>query len=261
VREEWLAFQSRLFFYDPDSSRHLIEPCVDPDDLPYEVVRDQLGAQAIYTRDAHFEQMQVPAIAVDLDLTLRDYARASSIQVAVKLGSGLTAMFSFHVFLAVVKGIAELSRRVPTVVKLVVGLVLLLALMNRRCREAIANFLQSTSSRFNEVKSPLTATLAAMASQYTAAEKTASKTLAEIQSHVPPRTKRTALVSARTICLIHKEPLSIPEIERRMRNEGYVSTSRNFGAYLRRLLREDKCFVEVSTGFWTLRRPRMEGTT
>jgi hypothetical protein len=47
-----------------------------------------------------------------------------------------------------------------------------------------------------------------------------------------------AVVRARAICLVSKGPLSLQEIEARMRKEGYVSKSRSFRAYLRNVLKK-----------------------
>jgi hypothetical protein len=51
-----------------------------------------------------------------------------------------------------------------------------------------------------------------------------------------------------------KEPLSVAEIERRMRFDGYASRSENFAAYLQRLLRTSKQFIEASPGMWSLQQ-------
>ncbi len=257
VQEEWLIFRSRLNFYEPDPAPEPGLKCVDPDDLPYKAVRDQLGAQAVYTRDLHFHAMQVPAITVDLDVTMRDYARGRSIQVAVNLGSGLGLMLSLQVVVAMVKGVSEFFRRLPTGAKVILGIAIFVALLNPKSRDQIAKILRSVWDQLNEIKSPLAAMLASVGNQYVAAQERADESLADIQSHVPVTGRRSALVRARAICLISKEPLSIVEIEFRMRSEGYVSKSRNCCAYLRRVLRRDRRFVEVSKGFWTLQAQRI----
>lgn len=260
VEAEWHAFQPRLHFYEPNASQNLNGKCVDPDDLPYEEVRRQLGAQAVYTRDAHFQAMQIPAITVNLDLTLRNYARASSIQVAVKFGSGFIFMVSLQVLLAVVKACVEGFRRLPTAIKMALIFAILVALVHPKSREKIGDFFQTTWCQLIDAKSPLAAVIGPLATQFVAAERTVTSTLLEIQSVLPPTRKRSALVHARAICVVNREPLSDAEIERRMRNEGYVSTSRNFRTYLRRVLRSDQRFSEVSSGMWEIRTERLTET-
>lgn len=252
AREEWQEFQSRLHFYEPDIPQQPDAKCVGPDDLPYSEVSKQLGAQAVYTRDSHFQAMQAPVIIVNLDLALRNYARASSIEVGIKLASGLTLTVSLEVLSAALKGCVEFFKRLPNAWKLVLAGAVLVALAHPKCREKVASAARSVWGQLSDPKSPLLAVLAHVANELVSAQKTAREAYCEIQSVLPPTRKRSALVHARAICLINKEPLSIAEIERRMRNEGYISTSPNFTAYLRRVLRADRRFFEVSPGLWTL---------
>ena len=95
-------------------------------------------------------------------------------------------------------------------------------------------------------------TVGGMGNQFSAAKAIASRTHDEIHSALPRPRRRSAIAQARLICLISKQPLSLPEIGRRMRSEGYSSRSKHFVRYLRRVLRESKQFVEVSPGMWSL---------
>ena len=96
------------------------------------------------------------------------------------------------------------------------------------------------------------AALAEVAMQFLAAQQLSSQTYAEIQSALPQRRRRSAIQLARSICLISGQPLSVPEIQQRMRKEGYSTRSKNFSEYLRRLLRESGQFDEVAPGMWSL---------
>jgi hypothetical protein len=89
--------------------------------------------------------------------------------------------------------------------------------------------------------------------QFAAAQQIAMQTYAEVQSALPEPRRRSAIQRARSICLVSKEPLSTLEIERRMRKEGYSTRSKDFGRYLRRLLRGSEQFLEVGPGMWSLR--------
>jgi hypothetical protein len=73
-----------------------------------------------------------------------------------------------------------------------------------------------------------------------------------LQRLLPSHPKRSALVHARAICVVAKQPLALGEIERRIRAEGYVTHARDFGGYLRRVLRSSGQFVELSPGMWGL---------
>ena len=116
---------------------------------------------------------------------------------------------------------------------------------------------QSVRSQFDDLKPALANGLSDLLMEAAKADTTAKNTHAEIQSLLPPKGKPTALMRARAICLLSKEALALPEIKTRMLNEGYITRSRNFTVYLRRVLREDKRFVEVSADHWTIRAVRI----
>ncbi len=92
------------------------------------------------------------------------------------------------------------------------------------------------------------------ADQFFSAVAQVDETRGQIESALPPRSakKRSAIMHARAICLMSDEPLSIADIEWRMRIDGYVSRNANFAGYLRRVLRTSGQFVEPSPGMWRL---------
>lgn len=50
---------------------------------------EQIRVDFIWTRDSHFLETNPPDVAGGFDNELRNYARATSILVGVKVGSGL----------------------------------------------------------------------------------------------------------------------------------------------------------------------------
>ena len=86
VNEEWERFQKHLRFYIPRSRPSPTETYADIDDFPYLATWRELDAQAIYTTDRDLVQMGAPVISVLIDTHLRDYARASTVQIVLGIG-------------------------------------------------------------------------------------------------------------------------------------------------------------------------------
>jgi hypothetical protein len=258
--QEWQQLRSHLHFYDPEPSPQCEPDCVDPDDLPYKLVCEQLGAHGVYSRDRHLRQMSAPVIWVRLDLTIRDYARASTVRLTLHLGTGFSVMIGFGALMGFVRGCQGCLRllgQLPTWARLTVAAGALLVIIHPKFRATIADLFQSARGQFEDLKPVLGETFETLMSQLAAADATAKYTYTEILSYLPATRKRSAVVMARTICLVSKASLSLGEIEAQMRKEGYVSKSMHFKAYLRRVLRNDGRFVEVSPGLWTLSAERV----
>jgi hypothetical protein len=257
VRGEWDAFQGILHFYEPRPLPPIGPDCVDPDDIAYKKACEELGAVAVYSRDTDFRSMKVPVISVEIDLTLRKYARASSIKMGVTIGSSATIIMGVEAIRELYRAMRSLVagfRRLPGFLQLAIAAGVLVFLAHPRTREKIGHLWQSICLAADKAKPALLAVLGSFGSQFCAAALAARQSSEEIQSLLPTTSvKRSALTYARAICLIGREPLSLVEIERRMREDGYSSRSKNFRSYLGRVLRESKQFVKISPGLWTLR--------
>jgi hypothetical protein len=90
VKQEWTLFQKRLCFHAPKTQPLPAETYADINDFPYLATWMELDTQAIYTTDAHLIEMGAPVVSVLIDKQLRDYARGSTVQLAVGIGSSLS---------------------------------------------------------------------------------------------------------------------------------------------------------------------------
>ena len=111
---------------------------------------------------------------------------------------------------------------------------------------------RSFASTINGAKGSVLDGLLELLAEIGAAHALARQTQEQIHSSIPPIKKPTAIVCARRVCVLAEGPLSLAEIARRMRVEGYVPRSSHPESYLRRLLRESGQFVEMPDG-WALR--------
>jgi hypothetical protein len=248
---EWERIQRIIRFYAPtgDSAEFAL---VDPKDSPYALTARELDADFVRTSDQHFVRMGVPVIEPDLDHVLRDYARATSVIVTVKLGSGLALTFGIQAFVEAIQGITEMIRKLPPAVKLILGALLVIALLHPTSREKLAQWLKKIWERLRKTK-PVLVSISQGAVKHLAEAAKNSRTTGEaIKSRLPVRGKQTALSHVRLVCLRSKEPLAADMIARRVLANGYSSRSKNFTAYVSRLLREDGRFVKAD-GLWMLR--------
>ena len=255
--EEWQKFRSCLHFYDPEPVKQPDPNCIDPDDLPYKWVCEQLGAHAIYSTDNHFKKMSVPLISVQLDLTVRDYARANSERLTIHLGTTFSLAIGFRVLTALCKTCMQMLKNLPSEVRAILLAGAFIAVAHPKLRSKGIKLFRSAFGQIDNLRPALGQAFIGLLIQAAMAESTAARTGAEIQSLLPPPRKLPAIVIARSVCLVNKEPLSLREIEEHMAKGGYVSKSQNFRAYLRRLLRKDERFIEVSPGQWTVRTDRI----
>ena len=144
----------------------------------------------------------------------------------------------------------------PSIVKVILGgaaVAAVVAVLHPRSRQTLMQWTKGIRERLREVK-PELVSFSQRAVKYLAEEaKTSKTTLETIQSRLRVRGKQTALPYVRLICLRSKEPLSAGEIARRVLASGYSSRSKNFAAYVRRVLKQDGRFIGNADGLWMLR--------
>jgi predicted nucleic acid-binding protein len=250
VREEWELLRPLILFYDPLPDGRP-NNCVDPDDVAYLQTLQQLDADFVLTSDKHFTMMGAPVMPSGLERTLRDYARSSSVLLSVKLGSGFAVVIGSQAAYALAKLIAEWVRRLPPFVKLLLGVGVGIALLHPESRKRIVDFGKSITVNLKTVvltslSSEIVKSIASSAQQANSLQKAIAQML-------PPKGKVTAISCACRVCIKADGPLSVREIATRIQQSGYTSLSKNFAAYVRRILCHDRRFVMNSSGLWLLR--------
>jgi hypothetical protein len=252
ARREWQAVRKLLHFYSPKQQAALGgAEIVDPDDLLYIAAANELGLP-IYSQDHHYRQMQAPVISVLIDGTAKAYARSSSVRLAVMMGSTFTVTLSFETIAAACRGIKRLVRWFedlhPSLQVAIIGagIVAIAHPKSRAKLSSIWNWVKETATP------PMLQAIADVAIRMAEASKTETDAYKQLQNALPVTKKRSALMHARTVCLAARTPLSLHEIGRRMRADGYITRARDFRAYLRRVLLSSGQFQESSPGVWTL---------
>src|SRR5216684_2759269 len=282
----WESLRAKLHFYpplspmpdgwaDPNNSAPNRE-IVDPKDLPYLHASRELGLP-VFTSDRHLQKMGAPVIWVciyttcrdhirtdtancghaRLDMACRDHARSTSATLGFTLGSTFTVTIGVETLQAAIRGIKSLFegfRRLPPWLQLAAAGGLAAIVIHPKSRAKLAQGWESACSAAAQAKGPMFEGFLVLMQQLAAAQSDAAKTLHQIHAALPPAKKVTAIVHARRICVISAGPLSIEEIVRRRRNEGYVSRAKDPEVYLRRVMRKSGQFAEVSPRMWELVR-------
>ncbi len=257
VQRHWNEIQGSLLFYRPRLLRNEGDWVSDQDDLAYKHACDELGAIAVYSRDSHFKSMKVPLVSISLDLTLRKYARANSVVLGVTIGSGVTLMIGFGALggmFKLVKKALDAFGQLPGWVQIGIAIAMFTVFAHPKSRAKLSEAWQSICVALRAAEPAFANVLLQIGDQFVVAKTNAGETFAEIQAILPKPRRRSALKQARSICLVNKKgPLSIEELDRHLRNQGYSSRSKDFRLYLRRVLRESGQFVETSPNKWGLR--------
>jgi predicted nucleic acid-binding protein len=251
VREEWSSFRQHLHFYTPRN--HQLRSSiavVDADDLPYIAACEDLGAHAVYSRDRHLRQMKAPVISVAIDGTLQSYARATSVRLALMVGSAFSLRLSVRAMEVVAGAVVKLYhgfRRLPVVVQIGVIAALVYVFLDKKLRRGMLNFLKG----LGRAASPLLDALAAAAEQMQIAQVTLDSAKERMLGVLPRRQRIPVIARARRICLLSKTPVSLAELEKRVIADGHSTSSAQFHLYLRRVLRSSGEFAESQAG-WRL---------
>jgi predicted nucleic acid-binding protein len=286
AEHEWASLRAKLHFYRPvsplpegwsDDPKDLPpnREIVDPKDLPYLHASQELGLP-VFTSDRHLQKMGAPVLWVCIDTTCRDYirtdtaacgharfdtacrdhARSMSVTIGFTLGSTFTVTIGVETLRAAVRGIKSLFDgflRQPAWLQLAVTGALAAIVIHPKSRAKLVRAWESAWAAACQDKGPMFEGFLLLMQQVATAQSDAAKTHQQIQAALPPAKKAIAIVHARRVCVVSAGPVSIEEIMRRMRNEGYVSRAKDPEVYLRRALRKSGQFIEVSPRMFELR--------
>jgi len=250
VRRLWVAMRKSLQLYPMDTVPEEVRQLVDHDDEPYRIVRQQVGARAILTRDPHFKEMGEPVVMERIDVALRDYARASTVKIGVVLGSGMAFTISFEmipVLFRMLKGVASWVKRQPPTTQIALVCCALALAVHPKSR---AKFVSAWQVIAPVLRDFAVETLTPLALEAAQASQDAASHLRAIEAAFPPPVKTTLIMHARAVSIMARGPISLLEFELRIRQDGYKPRSSNSRAYLYRVLLRAPDFVQVAPDQW-----------
>jgi predicted nucleic acid-binding protein len=251
VSREWKEFRELLYFYTARTKAKMDVSRTDPDDVAYIDTMEEIAARAIYTRDSDFLRTSAPVVLVAIDTPLRQYARASTIRIAVMMGSSISIAFGFEALLALgrlLEQLARAARRLPPAVQLLIVGTLLAVLAHPKSRARLSALWKQLNEHIGERTWELLVGAMYQFADATAKEREAYHAIQEV---LPPARKRPLLSHVRAVCAASRRPLTVDEIVVCVIENGYQPRSDRPHAYLVRKLRSDGSFVESARG-WTL---------
>jgi len=251
----YLEFRPRLRPYDPQEAHDPVAAEIDPDDVLYKRVFEELGADVVLTRDKHFKEMNVPSVG-RLPRALREYARSSSVSIGIACGSGFVLVLGFGSLkgvCAVVDAFLSAIGRLPDWAKLLLAGSFAALIVHPASRKKLMEQWTRLCEGMCSLGSALGPFLGEIAVVYVKAShqtKIISEELRQILPHTRPK---TVIQLIRLILLTSVEPMSIADIAVRMRGEGFSGVDENLGHDIEKELRGSFQFIEASPGQWILR--------
>lgn len=254
VQKEWTQFQQYVGFYAPQERPSSSETYADIKDFPYVATWREVDAQAVYTADPHLAAMGAAVVSVFIDTQLRDYARASTVQIAVRIGSSLSVFVGWEFLRGLYNllvRVVHALRRLPPEAQAILAAAVSLALLHPRTREGLQRGWNSLKT--SVAVRALGDSFVEFGSQAAEAEEKARSNFERLRAVLPARQKRPLVQHARSVCAAARSALTLEELERHIRRGGYESRSKTFRQYLCRILRGDESFIEVAPGRWSVR--------
>jgi hypothetical protein len=197
--------------------------------------------------------MGAPVVSVLIDKQLRDYARGSAVQIAVGIGSSLSVVVGWEFLQMVYRLLMRCTkaiRQLPPAAQIGLAAAGLVCVAHPHSRAKLKESWNAFKN--SDTVLMLCETIVDLAAQATEAAQKAEANYKTLQAVLPARQKCPLLMHARSVCTAARAALTQEELERRILCGGYVTRSRTFRQYLRRVLRTDGSFVEVRPGQWAI---------
>jgi len=106
----WLEFQARIEFHQTEQFAQIEQAVVDPDDLPFVTLYFKAKVDAVLTNDSDISRMGAETLNLKDLAHVRDYARAKSPEVTLRVGSLLITGVAIGGLVGLVKLIAAALR-------------------------------------------------------------------------------------------------------------------------------------------------------
>lgn len=254
LQTEWLAYRTRIRFRavaEGERPAHV----QDPDDLPYLYLRAEIGAEAIYSKDTDVVAMDAPVVGAEIILALRDYSRAASVDVSIKMGGTIAVVASGAVLVKLWEGVRRFFSAVgnlPPWVKWMLAGVVAAAVIHPTGRMWLRQVARSLPTRMRGSLDFLVPIVLEAMVEADRSRKASAAALERVHSKLAAPTAQPAWAFAMRVCLEEGNPLPVEEISRRVLHDGYVTRSSDFVGYMRKVLREREEFVETGDGRWSL---------
>lgn len=118
---------------------------IDPKDVPYVVLQKTIGAVGILSHDRHIKKMGGNQLTFEFIMTMRNYARASVVDVGIRVSGAMLGTVAIGVIRALFSAIATGINRLPSWLKMALIIAAVVAVLHPRTRVWIAERWRSYS--------------------------------------------------------------------------------------------------------------------
>lgn len=255
LEAQWTRLEPLLHYHEPDTaaSGPWVDGIQNVKDRPFIVLRAQVGAVAVHTKDRGIAKEGVPIVGKDVVIDLRTYAREMSLVCTVRFGGVATVVLTGEVLVALGRLARAVGRRIadaPPALQLALLGGLAIAIMHRRTRTVLAECLCAAGVALAEYGAVICSFLETLSTELAEAEARAAAAFGRFDAALPTGRRPTARDVAFGVCVAAGRPLTLDELAARMRLAGYQSRSRQFATYLKSVLGQDGRFIETATGAW-----------
>lgn len=154
MHAEWLEYQKLLKVVEPDDENvESLRKGVDPDDADFVALASEVMAAGIFSKDKHIGMMGGNTISVQCVAALRDYSRATAVEMHIKVNGIALSIASVAALRGLVHGCKVLFNRVSTApdwVKAALLIAVAYVALNPKARETVGNLLNSAFSHLSD---------------------------------------------------------------------------------------------------------------
>lgn len=118
---------------------------VDPKDVPYAVLEKTIGALGILSHDRHFQKMGCNLLTFEFVLTMRNYARASVVDVGIRVSGAMVGTITISMIRTIISAIAAGINRLPPALRVALMMAAFIAIIHPGTRGWIAERWRSIS--------------------------------------------------------------------------------------------------------------------
>lgn len=152
LRAVWADYRKKLVVIEPDGqSVDRYKDSVDPDDAAFVVLAEMIGAAGVVSNDAHIAKMGGKRISVDCVLSLRDYSRATAIELQIKYAGVMVGFLSINAIIGLINGIKGIVAKVPDWLKLALIAGAIFCVVHPGTRARVLMMLRAASTGIKEI--------------------------------------------------------------------------------------------------------------
>lgn len=256
LRKEWDAYQPFMHYVAEGPRGNSIavgtNSVRDPNDLPYVYLYDSTDAAAVLSLDKDISAMGAPTVGFDVIIHLRDYARSKTVEVSFLVCGVTIGTASLHGAMELLAALAKGVSQLPDWAKLLLVVGGLAAVLHPGIRSAIHDFWTKAWQQLKPLLDTVGPAIIQLVQALNIEKEKAIQSWSAANAQLKLRKRITLKQYAISACLEAGAPITLQEIEAKVRSNGYSSRAKNLMAYLARILRQDSRFISFGDGRWAI---------